>query len=30
MSQNNLTYAQQVRDAIDAIEGTSEELKQYL
>ncbi len=30
MSENNLSYAQQVRDAIDAIEGTSEELKQYL
>lgn len=30
MSQNNLSFAQQVRDAIDAIEGTSEELKQYL
>ena len=30
MSENNLNYVQQVRDAIDAIEGTSEELKQYL
>ena len=30
MSQNNLNYVQQVRDAIDAIEETSEELKQYL
>ena len=30
MSENNLNYVQQVRDVIDAIEGTSEELKQYL
>ena len=30
MSENNLNYVQQVHDAIDAIEGTSEELKQYL
>lgn len=30
MSQNNLTFAEQVKDSIGVIEGTSEELKQYI
>ena len=30
MSQNNLEFAEQVKDSIGVIEGTSEELKQYI
>lgn len=30
MSENNLQFAEQVKDSIDVIEGTSEELKQYI
>ena len=30
MSQSNLSYAEQVKDSIEVIEGTAEDLKQYL
>lgn len=30
MSEQNLSYAEQVKDAINTIEGTTEEMKQYL
>lgn len=30
LSESNLQFAEQVKDSIDIIEGTSEELKQYI
>ena len=30
LSESNLEFAEQVKNSIDVIEGTSEELKQYI